>query len=101
MADGATVELNKVLLLGDDDKVTVGTPTVEGARVIATAQKEYKGKKVIVFRYKSKVRERRKTGHREIYTRLAIDKILRPGETLEEPAEKTRRRKKEVTESGA
>ena len=76
MAGGDTVELDKVLLIADEDRVTIGTPTVEGAKVIATSQGEGKGKKIIVFRYKSKVRYRKKTGHRQFYTRLVIYKII-------------------------
>ncbi len=101
MAEGGTIELAKVLLIGDDAKVTVGTPIVEGAKVLATSQAEGKSKKVIVFKYKHKVRYRKKTGHRQLYTRLAIDKIIEPGATQGEPVKKVRRRKKEVIESGA
>ena len=101
MAEGDTVELEKVLLIGDDGKVTVGTPTVNGAKVIATSQGEGKAKKIIVFKYKPKVRYRKKTGHRQLYTRLAIDKIIGPEATQGEPVKKVRRRKREVTESGA
>lgn len=77
MAEGSIVELDRVLLIVDGDKTTVGTPTVEGAKVIATSQGEGKGKKIIVFKYKPKVRYRRKTGHRQLYTRLAIDRIVK------------------------
>ncbi len=101
MAEGDTVELDKVLLIADDDRVTVGKPTVDGAKVMATGQGEGRGKKVIVFRYKPKVRYRKKTGHRQFYTRLAIDEIIEPGVASGEPVKKTRRRKQEVTESGA
>ncbi len=95
MAEGNTIELDKVLLIVDDDRVTVGTPTVDGAKVIATSQGEGKAKKIIVFKYKPKVRYRKKTGHRQLYTRLAIDKIIEPGTTQGEPSKKVRRRKKE------
>lgn len=101
VAEGNTVDLDRVLLIADGDKVTVGTPTIEGARVIATSQGEGKGKKIIVFKYKPKVRYRRKTGHRQLYTSLTIDKIVEPGAIQAEPVKKVRRRKKEVVESGA
>jgi len=101
VAEGNTVELDKVLLIADGDQVTIGTPTVDGAKVVATSKGSGKGKKVIVFKYKPKVRYRKKTGHRQQYTRLVIDKIVGPGVAEEKPAKKTRRRKKEVTESGA
>lgn len=64
----------------------MGTPLVEGAKVVATSQGEGKGKKVIVFRYKAKVRYRKKTGHRQFHTRLNIDKIIEP--TGAAPAER-------------
>ena len=93
MAVGDSVDLDKVLLIADGDKVNVGTPTVDGAKVVATSQGEGRTKKVIVFKYKPKVRYHKKTGHRQFYTRLAIDKIVKPGS-------KVRRSKKEVTTSG-
>ena len=76
VAEGDTVELDRVLLIADGDRVSVGKPTVDGARVVATSQGEGKGKKITVFKYKSKVRYRKKTGHRQFYTRLTIDKIM-------------------------
>jgi len=99
VAEGGTVELDRVLLIADGERLVVGTPTVDGAKVVATAKGEGKGKKVIVFRYKSKVRYRKKTGHRQLYTRLVIDKIVEPGAVETNP--KKARRKKEVTEGGA
>ena len=97
VAEGNSVELDRVLFIADGDKVTVGTPTVEGAKVVATAQGEGKAKKIIVFKYKPKVRYRKKTGHRQFYTRLAIDKIVEPKAVQGEPTKKVRRRKKEVS----
>jgi large subunit ribosomal protein L21 len=99
VAEGNTVELDRVLLIADGERVVVGTPTVDGAKVVATAQGEGKGKKVIVFKYKPKVRYRKKTGHRQLYTRLVIDKIVEAG-AVEAKLKKVRR-KKEVTEGGA
>ena len=102
VAEGDTVELDRVLLIADGDQVTVGQPTVEGAKVMATSQGEGKGKKIIVFKYKSKVRYRRKRGHRQLYTRLMIDKIVGSEGISGEPKKKVRRRKKEeVMASGA
>ena len=81
------------MLIADGDKVMVGTPTIDGAKVVATSGGEEKGKKIIVLRYKPKVRYRKKTGHRQLYTKLAINEIITP-------KAKARRRKKEVTASG-
>ena len=93
VAEGSTVELDRVLLIADGDKVKVGTPTVDGAKVIATSQGEGRTRKVIVFKYKPKVRYRKKTGHRQFYTRLVIDRIV-------ELVDKARRPEKEVIPSG-
>jgi len=89
------------LLITNGDRVTVGTPTIDGAKVVATSQGEGKGKKIIVFKYKPKVRYRKKTGHRQIYTRLVIDRIVEPEVTPAEPKKKVRRRQTEVIQSGA
>lgn len=77
--EGDTVELDRVLLIADDEKTTVGTPLVMGAKVVATAKSEGLGKKVAVVKFKAKTRYHRKTGHRQSYTRLAIDSIVAPG----------------------
>ncbi len=89
------------MLIANGDRVTVGTPTIDGAKVVATSQGEGKGKKIIVFKYKPKVRYRKKTGHRQLYTRLVIDRIVEPGVAPAEPKKKVRRRQKEVIQSGA
>jgi large subunit ribosomal protein L21 len=77
--EGEKIELDQVLLLQDGEKVVVGTPTVPGARVVATSLGEVKGEKVIVFKYKAKVRYRRKTGHRQRYTQLRVEDIRLEG----------------------
>ena len=101
MAEGKTIELDRVLLIVDNDKVTAGKPIVDGAKVVATSQGDGKGKKVIVCKYKPKVRYRKKTGHRQLYTRLSIDRIVEPGAAEDKPVKKARRIKKEVTADGA
>ena len=102
VADGSTVELDRVLLISGDDKVTTGTPVIADAKVVATAVGAKKGKKILVFHFKSKAHQSKKTGHRQLYTTLKIDKIVAPGIAEASPAsKKTRRAKKEVTEGGA
>ena len=73
---GASVELDEVLMVSDGDAVTVGSPTVPGARVVAEIVDQGKAKKIHVFKYKSKVRYRKRTGHRQQYTQLAIKQIV-------------------------
>ncbi|MCD8048952.1 MAG: 50S ribosomal protein L21 [Clostridia bacterium] len=73
--DGAVVTFDEVLLVGGEDGVKIGTPTVEGAKVEAKVVGQTKGKKVIVFKYKSKKGYRRKSGHRQPYTKVEITAI--------------------------
>lgn len=73
---GAELEINDVLLFTNDGEVKVGTPLVEGAKVKTTVAEQFKGKKIIVFKYKAKERYRRKQGHRQLYTRLQIEEIV-------------------------
>ena len=72
---GEPVDLERVLMVVEDDKVNVGRPLVDGAKVQASVVSQVKGPKIVVFRYKPKKRIRRKTGHRQKYTRLQIDAI--------------------------
>ncbi len=101
IAEGDSVQLDKVLLLADGDNVTIGKPLVDGARVLATAKNNGRGDKIIVFKYKAKVRYRRKQGHRQLLTTLSIDKILPPGEEAPKTVKRVRRKKQEETTDGA
>ncbi len=73
---GQTVEFNEVLLLGDANKTTVGTPTIPAARVVAEVRGEHKGKKVEIMYWRRRKSFRKHLGHRERYTRVAITKII-------------------------
>ena len=75
--EGETVELDRVLFIGGDGDTLVGNPTIKGAKVVATCLGEAKGEKVIVFRYKSKVRYRTKKGHRQTHTRILVKEIVK------------------------
>ncbi|MDF2865695.1 MAG: ribosomal protein [Clostridia bacterium] len=72
---GSSVEFDKVLLLSDDKKVTVGEEYVKGAKVKATVVSHGKDKKVLVYKYKAKKNERKTKGHRQPYTKVQIEKI--------------------------
>lgn len=73
--EGDTVELNEVLLVTSDAKTVVGQPLVEGASVKATVVRQFRGPKIIIFKYKPKKRYRKRQGHRQYYTRLKIEAI--------------------------
>ncbi len=73
---GTSVDIAEVLLLVDGDNVTVGAPVVSGVSVKATVLEHFKGEKTYNFHYKPKKRIRQKTGHRQSYTRLAVEQIV-------------------------
>ncbi|MFH1238708.1 MAG: 50S ribosomal protein L21 [bacterium] len=72
---GETMELDKVLLISDNDKVMVGNPVVKNARVVLEVVKLAKGKKVVVFKYKRKKGYRKTKGHRQQYTTVRVTDI--------------------------
>lgn len=73
LQEGDKIELDRVLLVADDNKVTVGAPTVEGALVKATVKGHGRAKKIIVYKHKKNYHK--KQGHRQNFTRLQIDEI--------------------------
>ena len=76
---GATITFDRVLLVGDGEAVTVGTPTVDGATVSGTVLGEALGPKLIIFKFKQKATYRRKNGHRQHMIRVRIDEINASG----------------------
>jgi large subunit ribosomal protein L21 len=93
---GDTVELGEVLLMGEGGDVTVGVPFIAGARVVGTIAEQGRSKKIVVFKYKAKTRARKKTGHRQHFTRLMVSDILASGE---EPKPKTERPSAAIAEA--
>ena len=61
--------------MADKDKVTIGKPYLEGVKVVAQIEKSGRGKKIIVFRYHSKTRYKKKKGHRQPYMRAVVKEI--------------------------
>lgn len=74
-ADGANVEFSEIMMVSKDGNVQVGQPYVTGCKVTGKVLGQGKDKKVIVFRYKAKKRIRTKTGHRQPFTKVLIEKI--------------------------
>jgi len=72
---GENVTFDKVLAVIDGDKITVGTPVVEGASVEGKIVKNGKGKKIRIFKYNAKKGYRKRQGHRQPYTKVEIGKI--------------------------
>ena len=69
---GAKIELDKVVMVCDGDKVTVGSPYVKGAKVTAEIVSQGKAKKINAFNYKPKKNERKRWGHRQPQTHLKV-----------------------------
>jgi large subunit ribosomal protein L21 len=72
---GDTVTLSDVLMVADGEAVTIGRPVVENASVTAKITGQYRGKKILVFRYRPKKRIRVRRGHRQWLTRLQIEAV--------------------------
>jgi large subunit ribosomal protein L21 len=109
---GQQVQFKEVLLISDASNTMIGTPLVDNAMVLATATKQGRGKKVIVFKYKAKKRYRHRRGHRQELTFLTIDDIVADGKSLitgeaprpkdeERPAEEEIEAPQESTEAEA
>jgi len=73
--EGSTVEFDRVLVVSKDGDITLGNPYLDGAKVSATVLEQGKGKKVIIFKYKSKKNYRKKQGHRQPFTKVKIESI--------------------------
>jgi len=72
---GKEIIFDEVLLLEQDNKVEIGSPTVKGAKVVGKVLSQGKAKKVIIFKYKAKKRYHLKKGHRQKFTEVEITKI--------------------------
>jgi large subunit ribosomal protein L21 len=103
---GSNLTIDKVLLIGGEQTI-IGNPFVEGARVVATVLNQDKSKKVLVFRYKAKKNIRVRYGHRQPFTAILVQKILKAGETdtvSEQPVKAAKKAKAEqaaTQETGA
>ena len=74
-AEGDAVEFDQVLLVGEGEKVTIGTPLVEGGKVMATVESQGKAKKVEVVKFNRRKNYRRTKGHRQQFTQVRITEI--------------------------
>ncbi|MEM9301908.1 MAG: 50S ribosomal protein L21 [Pseudomonadota bacterium] len=73
--EGATVELDQVLMIADGEDVKVGTPTVDGGKVTATVRAHGRGDKVKIIKFKRRKHHLKRAGHRQSYTELEITGI--------------------------
>lgn len=73
--EGASIEFDNVLLVDNAGKISVGVPTVKGAKVVAKIVSHLKGDKVIVFKKKRRKGYKKKNGHRQYFTKIQIESI--------------------------
>ena len=73
--EGATVNLDKVLMVSDGDKLSVGTPVLDKASVTATIKSQGRGKKVEIVKFRRRKHSRRQAGHRQSYTEIEVTDI--------------------------
>lgn len=73
--EGASIEFDNVLLVDNGGKITVGTPSVNGAKISAKIMSHLKGDKVIVFKKKRRKGYKKKNGHRQSFTKIKIENI--------------------------
>ncbi|MFQ5878563.1 MAG: 50S ribosomal protein L21 [Dehalococcoidia bacterium] len=101
VAEGQRLELADVLLVADGAAVSMGSPTVAGAKVVAEVMAHGRQEKVVVLKYKAKTRHRTKRGHRQPFTRLAIREIYPSAEAAAAAAKPaTARRRTRAADSG-
>lgn len=74
-AEGEKVVFEDVLLVADEGSAKFGQPTVKGASVTATVEQQFRGEKLMVFKYRQRTSYRRKRGHRQYHTRIRINEI--------------------------
>jgi len=72
---GDSVELDEVLLIGGDGNARIGAPLVDGAKAVGTITAQDRGPKITVFKMKRRKGYRRRTGHRQSYTEIRVDRI--------------------------
>lgn len=98
-SEGAKVEFNKVLLVDNDGKVQIGTPSIDGAKVAATVLSHMKGDKVIVFKKKRRKGYQKSNGHRQQFTQILVQGILGKGETLKDEIKVEKKAPKAIVET--
>jgi len=72
---GEELTIDDVLLVASEDSIAIGQPRVEGASVTATVEEQFRGEKLIVYKYRQRTTYRRKRGHRQYHTRIRINEI--------------------------
>ena len=75
LEEGANFEIDQVLMMGDGESVTVGAPTIDGAKVSAVVKSHGRGEKVRIIKFRRRKHHRKQMGHRQHYTEIQIASI--------------------------
>ena len=73
--EGASVEIDKVLIIADGDDINIGTPFVDGGKVTATVKSHGRAKKVEIMKFRRRKHHQKRTGHRQYYTEIEVTGI--------------------------
>ena len=73
--EGASVEIDKVLMIADGDNINIGTPFVDGGKVTATVKSHGRAKKVEIMKFRRRKHHQKRTGHRQYYTEIEVTAI--------------------------
>ncbi len=96
------IEFNEILAYGDDSKIEIGAPIVNGAKVEADLIKNSKNRTVLIFKKRRRQNSRRKNGHRQEYSLIRINKIFsKDGKILSEAENVSKIKKKTETKKEA
>lgn len=79
VSEGATIEFDRVLMLSDGDQIRIGSPSVDGAKVMATVRSHGRGKKIEIIKFRRRKHHQKRTGHRQNFTEVEITGISAPG----------------------
>ena len=90
---GATVVIDKVLMIFDDANTTIGSPLISGATVSATVLSHGRADKVMIFKFRRRKHYRKTQGHRQSFTEIQIGEILAAGASAEKAAPKATKAK--------
>ena len=73
--EGDTIELDQVLMIADGDKLTIGSPMIDGGKVIATIKSHGRAKKVEIMKFHRRKHHQKRTGHRQYFTEIEVTSI--------------------------
>ena len=97
LKENSKIEFNEILAYGDDKKIEIGTPTIQGSKVEANLIKNSKNRTILIFKKRRRKNSRRKNGHRQEFSLIRINKIIaKDGKVISEAAKMTEKSKEKT-----